>query len=200
MDGLDTPTRRQFYHSASPYLEARSWSWAAHSPQILESIFWCFQEVFAFIWQANFNSPNITLLPRRFCLHWAPVSHSGARGEEPDFFHNRSPISCHSLPHVGPSTVAFCPIPKGAFYWQFGLSCFFLGGLHNQAPLEDLKQTREISWSFFKGLVCQESAAPLRSCIHRELGKPSPGWQSGDVIWVLWTLHGSLCCMKSATE
>lgn len=39
--------------------------------------------------------PNITSLSQRFCLHWAPVCHPEARGEEPDFLCN---CSLASLP------------------------------------------------------------------------------------------------------
>lgn len=193
MDGLHTPTRRQLCHSASSCLEARSWSWAVHSPQILGRIFGALRKCLLIFGKLTSTSLTLHSFPRGFaCTEHLSVTE--AKGEEPDFLHNCSPISCHCLPHVGPSTMAFCPLSKGAFYWQLGLSCFFLGGLHNQAPLEDWKQTREISWSLFKGFVCQESAVSLRSCIHRELGKPSPGWQPGDVIWVLWTL--SLCAAR----
>lgn len=86
------------------------------------------------------NFPNITFLSQRFCLHRAPVCHPGARGEEPDFLHNCSPSPCHASARVRPSTPAFWPLSQGVSLWQIGLSCFFLGGLHNPAPLENLKQ------------------------------------------------------------
>lgn len=72
-------------------------------------------------------------------------------------------LPCHALPHTGPSMQALWPLSQGVSLWRIVLSCFFLGGLDNQAQLEGLKQTREILWSLFKysGITYQELPVSL---------------------------------------
>lgn len=180
MDGLDIPTRGELCHSASPYLEARSWNWAACSLQMLGIIFWCSQEDFAYIGQANFRFPKVTSFPQSFCLHLSTCQSLGQEERSQTCFTIASQFLTVLSLMLDQAQWLSVHFLKESFT-QFGLSCLFLGGLHNQLPLEDLKQTREISWSPFKGLVCQESAASLRSCVHRELGKPSPCPQGGSL-------------------
>lgn len=164
MDDLETLTRSPFCQIASFCLEARSWKWADCLP--LGSAFWCSQEVLA-----CFGKPGVaeTLhfpyteqgFPSYHILVWEILPaqsmcgcHPREGGGEPDFSMTGPCFPCHALAHVGPTRQAFWPLSQGVFLWWIRLNCFFLGGLRNQAPLEDLKQNSEILWS--PGDLCME--------------------------------------------
>lgn len=157
MYDLKTLIRSPLCRLASFCLEAKSWKWADRLP--LGSTFWCSQEVLAYTGKPEvaetLNFPYTEQgLPSYHILVWEILPaqsicgcHPGEGGREPDFSMTAPWLPCHALAHVGPTRQAFWSLSQEVFLWWIRLNCFFLGGLRNQAPLEDLKENSEILWS-----------------------------------------------------